>query len=168
MWYFVGSSDVFVVYWFSDWSSIAGDSSTIRCTDIVMNSSNDSSCCRTKPFSSKYAVMMVQHDSCHASVWKNSLKTQNITWQKIISNTSKFQVKWLPVNVSRVRQKWMWRKSNLFDQNYFWNRNFGRRFGKYKFFIWIETFEGTTTSETPLWLTLISFSSPKLPSSSSP
>lgn len=33
--------------------SICGESSTIRCTDIWMNSSNESNCCRTNPFSSK-------------------------------------------------------------------------------------------------------------------
>lgn len=47
--------------------SICGESSTILCTDIWINSSNESSCCRTRPFSSKYELMTIQHASCQRS-----------------------------------------------------------------------------------------------------
>ena len=40
------------VCWASACRSICGESSTILCTDIWINSSNESSCCRTRPFSS--------------------------------------------------------------------------------------------------------------------
>lgn len=47
--------------------SISGESSTIRCTDIWINSSKESNCCRTRPFSSKYELITIQHASCHRS-----------------------------------------------------------------------------------------------------
>lgn len=47
--------------------SICGESSTILCTDIWINSSNESNCCRTRPFSSKYELMTIQHASCQRS-----------------------------------------------------------------------------------------------------
>ena len=47
--------------------SISGESSTILCTDIWMNSSKESNCCRTRPFSSKYELMTIQQASCHRS-----------------------------------------------------------------------------------------------------
>lgn len=47
--------------------SISGESSTILCTDIWINSSKESNCCRTRPFSSKYELMTIQQASCHRS-----------------------------------------------------------------------------------------------------
>ena len=62
-----GLSTVPLVCCASACRSIIGVSSTILWTDICMNSSNESSCWRTRPFSSKYELMTIQHASCHRS-----------------------------------------------------------------------------------------------------
>ena len=51
-----GSSTSPEVCWASACRSMGGASSTILWTDIWMNSSKESSCCRTRPFSSKYEL----------------------------------------------------------------------------------------------------------------
>lgn len=62
-----GSSVSEVICCDSACSSISGESSTILWTDIWINSSNESNCCLTRPFSSKYELMTIQHASCHRS-----------------------------------------------------------------------------------------------------
>ena len=65
--------------WASAWRSIWGESSTIRCTDIWMNSSKESSCCRTSPFSSKYELITIQQDSCQTSERTSSASSSSYT-----------------------------------------------------------------------------------------
>jgi hypothetical protein len=48
-----------------------------------MNSSNESSCCRTRPFSSKYALMTIQQASCQSSEEISSPSSSSMgSWMK--------------------------------------------------------------------------------------
>lgn len=78
----------------SAWSSMAGDSATMLWTDIWMNSSKLSSCCRTKPLSSKYALMTIQQASCHNS---SEISWSSSSWKAESEKAFCFVCKFLKV-----------------------------------------------------------------------